>query len=196
MRAPAHGAIHMARDRNCRCLRWRIAVREQRAIARFQVWGWSSTQMGARLIVVSNRVAVPRCASLTDRNYESFCGSGNHVGLPGQRDGFEPEVSLAVLPTAQSETPVPPKAATEILAQETGARSPCAAPKAAGRCCADWFSSIFRTSPQRRRRVAGLPRTSAPRKNWPRRSRRGTLVPLQPAGRRRVRASGSSPALC
>src|SRR5271165_5633546 len=46
------------------------------------------------------------------------------------RDGFEPEVSLAVLPTAQSETPVPPKSATEILAQETGARSPCAAPDA------------------------------------------------------------------
>ena len=69
-----------------------------------------------------------------------------------ERDGFEPEVSLAVLPTAQSETPVPPKSATEILAQETGARSPCAAPKAAGRCCADCFSSIFRTSPQRRRR--------------------------------------------
>ncbi len=45
-----------------------------------------------------------------------------------ERDGFEPEVSLAVLPTAQSETPVPPKSATEILAQETGARSPCAAP--------------------------------------------------------------------
>jgi hypothetical protein len=44
--------------------------------------------------------------------------------------GFEPEVSLAVLPTAQSETPVPPRSATEILAQETGARSPCAAPDA------------------------------------------------------------------
>ena len=40
------------------------------------------------------------------------------------------EVSLAVLPTAQSETPVPPKSATVILAQETGARSPCAAPDA------------------------------------------------------------------
>ena len=47
-----------------------------------------------------------------------------------ERDGFEPEVPLAVLPTAQSETPVPPKSATVILAQETGARSPCAAPDA------------------------------------------------------------------
>ena len=44
--------------------------------------------------------------------------------------GFEPEVSLAVLPIAQSETPVPPNPATVILAQETGARSPCAAPDA------------------------------------------------------------------
>ena len=44
-----------------------------------------------------------------------------------ERDGFKPEVSLAVLPTAQSETPVPPKSATVILAQQTGARSPCAA---------------------------------------------------------------------
>ena len=34
------------------------------------------------------------------------------------------------VPTAQSETPVPPKSATVILAQETGARSPCAAPDA------------------------------------------------------------------
>ena len=57
--------------------------------------------------------------------------------VPGDRavrdtrtTGFEPEVSLAVLPTAQSETPVPPKSATVILAQETGARSPCAAPDA------------------------------------------------------------------
>ena len=47
-----------------------------------------------------------------------------------ERAGFEPEVSLAVLPTAQSETPVPPRSATVILAQETGARSPCAAPDA------------------------------------------------------------------
>ena len=34
-----------------------------------------------------------------------------------QLGAFEPEVSLAVLPTAQSETPVPPKSATVILAQ-------------------------------------------------------------------------------
>jgi aryl-alcohol dehydrogenase-like predicted oxidoreductase len=47
-----------------------------------------------------------------------------------ERDGFEPEVSLAVLPTAQSETPVPPKSATVVLTQETGARSSCAAPDA------------------------------------------------------------------
>ena len=33
-------------------------------------------------------------------------------GLPGLDDGFEPEVWIAVLPTAQSETPVPPKSAT------------------------------------------------------------------------------------
>ena len=31
-----------------------------------------------------------------------------------ERDGFEPEVSLAVSPTAQSETPVPPKSAREF----------------------------------------------------------------------------------
>ena len=43
-----------------------------------------------------------------------------------ERDRFEPEVPLAVLSTAHSETPVPPKSATVILAQETGARSPCA----------------------------------------------------------------------
>ena len=30
----------------------------------------------------------PRCASLTDRNYESFCEAGNHVGLPAQRAGI------------------------------------------------------------------------------------------------------------
>ena len=52
------------------------------------------------------------------------------AGKPAELVRTSPEVSLAVLPTAQSETPVPPKSATEILAQETGARSPCAAPDA------------------------------------------------------------------
>ena len=33
-------------------------------------------------------------------------------------------------PYCQSETPVPPISATVILAQQTGARSPCAAPDA------------------------------------------------------------------
>ena len=71
-----------------------------------------------------NWVRRPRHASPTDRNCEGFSRPGNRVGL------IEPEVPLAVLPTAQSETPVPPKSATVILAQETGARSPCAAPDA------------------------------------------------------------------
>ena len=34
-----------------------------------------------------NSVRRPRCASLTDRNYESFCGPGNHLGLPGLHGG-------------------------------------------------------------------------------------------------------------
>ena len=40
-----------------------------------------------------------------------------------ERDGFEPEVSLAVLPTAQSETPVPPKSATACLRRSGASRA-------------------------------------------------------------------------
>ena len=34
-----------------------------------------------------SQTALRRCASLTDRNYESLCGPGNHVGLPGPHGG-------------------------------------------------------------------------------------------------------------
>ena len=42
-------------------------------------------------------------------------GIGRAIALRylAERDGFEPEISLAVLPSTQSETPVPPKSHLE-----------------------------------------------------------------------------------
>ena len=55
-----------------------------------------------------NSVRRPRHASLTDRNCEGFCGPETASVCRYcmvERDGFEPEISLAVLPNTQSELP-------------------------------------------------------------------------------------------
>ena len=76
------------------------------------------TTGGAPYMTLEERVRPRKCRPIPDATKLRQFGA------------TEPEVPLAVLPTAQSETPVPPKSATVILAQETGARSPCAAPDA------------------------------------------------------------------
>ena len=79
-----------------------------------------ATQLGqTRAVVINSDVYFrDRCHSGEGARLQATLKDGTQLTLGEnatlvvERDGFEPEVWIAVLPTAQSETPVPPKSAT------------------------------------------------------------------------------------